>query len=197
MPLTDSRGQGVPYSVLSDKPNAQTLGKGIVDALVDKVVMTFASATVRGATIPAPTEGMVTYLKDTDVIQVFNGTEWRTLLTADTAWTDVTLENGWSSQAGGWPAPRLRRNGNVVHLEGHAEWLEGMAIPPQNGRLLGYVPLGFRPANFHADGLVTISSNSGDTPTGRVEINKDTGAVQFWTAMQSTWFGFNATWFVN
>jgi hypothetical protein len=41
---------------------------------MDQSVMTFADSAARGSAIPSPTEGMVTYLDDTDALEVFNGT---------------------------------------------------------------------------------------------------------------------------
>ena len=101
MPQTDSRGQGVPYATLSDKPNAQTMSKGIVDGVVDKLVMKFASASVRGATIPAPTAGMVSYLTDTKLLQFYDGDGWTTVAAESSAWTTVSLRTGWAHRASG------------------------------------------------------------------------------------------------
>ena len=39
--------------------------------LMDQAVMVFDDAAARTAAIPSPTEGMVTYLKDTDAVEVF------------------------------------------------------------------------------------------------------------------------------
>ncbi|WP_458085803.1 hypothetical protein [Streptomyces malaysiensis] len=86
MPLTDPRGQNIPYSVLTDKPNAQTLGQGIVEAVASKITMVFNSAAVRGATITAPTAGMVTYLKDVKRVQVYDGTAWRDVFSGASGW---------------------------------------------------------------------------------------------------------------
>jgi hypothetical protein len=47
--------------------------------LMDQSVMTFADSTARGSAIPSPTEGMVTYLNDTDALEVFNGTAYATV----------------------------------------------------------------------------------------------------------------------
>ncbi len=73
MPLTDSYGQNVQYPTLTDKPNAQSLSEGLVTGIVPKVVMQFASATVRGATITKPVAGMVTWLKDVKRLEVYDG----------------------------------------------------------------------------------------------------------------------------
>ena len=41
--------------------------------LQDQAVMVFDDDTARGSAIPSPTEGMVTYLKDTDNVEKYNG----------------------------------------------------------------------------------------------------------------------------
>jgi hypothetical protein len=45
--------------------------------LADATVMTFAGTAVRGSAIPSPTEGMVTYLADENVVQVFDGSAYK------------------------------------------------------------------------------------------------------------------------
>jgi hypothetical protein len=44
--------------------------------LMDQAVMTFAGTAARGSAIPSPTEGMVTYLADSDTFEFWNGTEY-------------------------------------------------------------------------------------------------------------------------
>lgn len=50
--------------------------------LMDQAVMRFASSAARGSAIAAPSEGMVTYLDDTDQLEVYNGSLWRTVSNA-------------------------------------------------------------------------------------------------------------------
>jgi hypothetical protein len=45
------------------------------DFLMDQSVMVFAGTAARGSAIPSPTEGMVTYLEDSDELQVYT-TDW-------------------------------------------------------------------------------------------------------------------------
>jgi hypothetical protein len=46
--------------------------------LASQVVMVFASAAARTSAIASPQEGMISYLKDTDVIQAYSGSAWVT-----------------------------------------------------------------------------------------------------------------------
>lgn len=46
------------------------------DFLMDQSVMVFAGTAARGSAIPSPTEGMVTYLEDSDELQSYDGSSW-------------------------------------------------------------------------------------------------------------------------
>jgi hypothetical protein len=47
--------------------------------LASQVVMVFASAAARTSAIASPQEGMISYLKDTDVVQTYSGSAWVTV----------------------------------------------------------------------------------------------------------------------
>jgi hypothetical protein len=47
--------------------------------LMNQMVMTFAGTAARGSAIATPTEGMLTYLADTDTFQYYNGTSFVSL----------------------------------------------------------------------------------------------------------------------
>lgn len=96
MPLTDSYGQNVTYPTLTDKPNAQSLAEGLVKGMVPKLVMSFASATVRGATVVKPVEGMITWLKDVDRLEVYDGTAWVSFAFGTNTWKTISLASGYS-----------------------------------------------------------------------------------------------------
>jgi hypothetical protein len=44
--------------------------------LMNQMVMTFAGSAARSSAISAPTEGMLTYLADTDTFEFYNGTSY-------------------------------------------------------------------------------------------------------------------------
>jgi hypothetical protein len=73
--------------------------------LMDQAVMVFDDSAARGSAIPSPSEGMVTYLKDTNQVQAYDGsafapigtilqvvstTKTDTFSTTSTSFTDVT-----------------------------------------------------------------------------------------------------------
>jgi hypothetical protein len=47
------------------------------DFLMDQTVMVFAGTAARGSAIPSPSEGMVTYLSDSDEVEVFDGSVFK------------------------------------------------------------------------------------------------------------------------
>jgi hypothetical protein len=47
--------------------------------LMNQMVMTFAGTAARGSAIATPTEGMLTYLADTDTFEFFNGSSFVSL----------------------------------------------------------------------------------------------------------------------
>jgi hypothetical protein len=47
--------------------------------LSDQAVMVFDDSAARGSAIPTPSEGMVTYLKDTDTVEVYDGSAFGTV----------------------------------------------------------------------------------------------------------------------
>ena len=52
--------------------------------LMNQSVMVFANSAARSAALTAPTEGMVTYLQDTDELEIYNGSSWLTcVVTSD------------------------------------------------------------------------------------------------------------------
>jgi hypothetical protein len=44
--------------------------------LMNQMVMTFAGTAARGSAIATPTEGMLTYLADTNTFEFYNGTSF-------------------------------------------------------------------------------------------------------------------------
>lgn len=47
-----------------------------INIISDSTVMTFASSAARGSAISVPTEGMLTYLEDTNRLELYDGVQW-------------------------------------------------------------------------------------------------------------------------
>lgn len=62
--------------------------------LMDQAVMVFASAAARSSAIPSPSEGMMTYLSDTNVVQVYNGTAYASIAGGGAGLQDIFLLMG-------------------------------------------------------------------------------------------------------
>jgi len=64
----------MPRKVFS--PGERLFANDVNTFLMDQAVMVFADTAARTTAIPSPAEGMVTYLQDVDLIQVWNGSVW-------------------------------------------------------------------------------------------------------------------------
>ena len=77
--------------------------------LMQQSVMVFASSAARSSALPVPTEGMVSYLKDTDVTQYYTGSAWASLATLVSAtFTGTVLKTNQpiiSGQIGSYADP--------------------------------------------------------------------------------------------
>lgn len=82
------------------------------DFLMDQAVMVFGGSAARGSAIGTATEGMTTYLTDTNKVEVFDGTNWlalnnietQTVQTKATSYTAVATDNGTLIQFTSGPA---------------------------------------------------------------------------------------------
>lgn len=107
MPGTDIYDQGIPYLEYSDAPDLQVATKGIVDAMVPKLNMTFTDAAERNATIVSPIAGMVAFLTNEKIWTGWDGAVWVPLgggsdsdkLTANTSKVTTTETNSGLSVA--------------------------------------------------------------------------------------------------
>lgn len=107
---TDSYGQGVVVASLTDAPNAETLARNIADAIAQRSVMRFASASARAATLTSPVEGMVTWLQDVNLLYVYDGTSWIAQPTVTMDWTALSSLGSYASGfTASTPAPRMRK----------------------------------------------------------------------------------------
>jgi len=61
------------------------LAQDVNDLLMDQTIMNFASSAARASAIPTPTEGMTTYLQDTNTLETYNGSNYVNIANAGSA----------------------------------------------------------------------------------------------------------------
>ena len=183
MPLTDSYGQNVPYPTLTDKPNAQTLGQGIVEGIVPKSVMTFASATVRGATISSPKAGMVSWLQDTKLLEVYDGASWSTVGSGSSIWKKLTLvtkytHGGNDNGDAEYRVVNLFGERTIMFRGGIAIDYAGSTSAPNSG-IFATLPTDVRPSHLRTVTVACSIAGKSDRTAVKLDIRSDTGALQF------------------
>lgn len=100
-----------------------------------QVVATFANAAARTAALPAPTEGMLTYLADVDQYQFWDGATWKV-----TYGSGISLGPGQVAMAGTYTGQPLRWVGWVQSMGGTGDGSFACAFPtPVNGVLVAHV----------------------------------------------------------
>lgn len=176
MPITDTYGQGISLPVLTDAPNAQLLGSALsgLGAMVPQLVMRFASATARAATLTSPVEGMVAWLQDVNLLTVYDGTTWQVVQVGQVGWTDITPGTGFSTPQGSLQKAQYR----VINVAGTARVeLRGSfnCTPDAVGQPnVATLPVGARPTALRTL-PVTRQFNAATSGVTRIEIS--TGGV--------------------
>jgi hypothetical protein len=51
----------------------------VMTYVMNQQVMVFAGTAARASALPSPSEGMFTYLSDTDAIEFYDGSDWTAL----------------------------------------------------------------------------------------------------------------------
>lgn len=188
MPQYDSLGQQIPTPLLTDPPNAQTAFGNMAEAIVSKVNMRFASASVRNAIITTPVGGMVTYLQDVKRLEMYDGSAWVAFSTATTVWTDIALMSGYddndpdSETGNNQQGPVQYR---VVNLAGetalmfrggmHIDYFGGVPSNPHAGGFrfnAELLPASLRPAHRRTVS-VACSARTTTTSSLKLDINTD------------------------
>jgi len=80
----------MPY--LDFQANAVLTAAQVNDYLMDQAVMTFADAAERTTALPTSIEGMVSYTKDDNAVQVYNGTDWVAIDTQASQLADLVTD---------------------------------------------------------------------------------------------------------
>lgn len=182
MPTPDDYGQGVNIASLTDAPDASKLAKDIANAIAQRSVMRFASASARGATLTAPVEGMATWLQDVNRLEVYDGSAWVTppgTLTSTTS--GLSVRSGFSlNDFSAYREGRtimvdvyLARTGSTISEDGgNIVDTECCTLPsgwrPTHSTIPGLWDSGVASGGFvvGADGICTLRSATGDISNG-------------------------------
>jgi hypothetical protein len=116
--------------------------------LMQQAVIAFATSTARGLAITSPTEGMLTYLEDSNTFQFYNGTAWQDLLDGAT---------GWSDKSANYSIVAADR-GSTIRSTGTAITITIDNVLTQQGDRIDFVQAGAGQITFAAGAGVTLSS---------------------------------------
>lgn len=201
MATTDDYGQGISIAALTDAPNANSLIGGPVNALAQRSVMRFASASARNATLTSPVEGMVAWLQDVNLLTLYDGSAWVAVSAGTQAWTTVSLVTGFGHNGGNNGTFQYR----VVNLFGEqAIFFRGGITVTYSGTTIpnsGTLNTSAHPASARPTSLRTIVVPCSDISSGRITLKMDIrtdGFLQVYGTgnqpegvVTPPWIGFN------
>lgn len=202
MPITDDYAQGVQIAALTDAPDAGKLAKDIVNAIVQRGVMRFASASGRAATLTgaaAPVEGMQTWLQDVNRLDVYDGAGWVAVSTGASAWTTISLASGFTQNgnSNGTLQYRLLNISGEESLQlrgavGRSSW----PSTPAGSYVINSsaLPSIVRPSTLRTV-VIPCSDVSSDRITLKLDVQTDGYLQAFGTgsSVKPPWIGFNGT----
>ncbi|MBW1600905.1 hypothetical protein JJV70_02060 [Streptomyces sp. JJ66] len=199
MPVTDDYGQGVSIASLTDKPDAEKLGKDIANGIVQRGVLRFADAAERNATLTTPEPGMVAYLAAEDFFTGYTTAGWMVLAAGQQAWTTISLNSGWTHNGNSNGTFQFRR----VNLFGEPTiMLRGgigrasypSTLPPYFILNSVMLPVNARPTTLRTI-IIPSSDISADRITMKLDLRTD-GQIRLYgvdNANKPPWVGFNGS----
>ena len=200
MPTQDDYGQGVQIASKTDAPNAEQLAKDIVNAIAQRSILRFASASTRGATLTgatAPVEGMLTWLQDVNRLDLYDGTTWVAVSVGRSSWTTITPESPWTQNGNNNGTFQYR----LLNISGE-ESLQfrgalGRASYPTSPAGSYVVNNTALPSSVRPSTLRTVLIPCSDTSSERIALKLDVktdGYLEvfgFSTTAKPPWIGFN------
>lgn len=197
MPTTDTYGQGISLASLTDAPDLPRAVGDLAAGVIPRSVMRFASASERGATITAPVEGMLAWLRDVNLLTLYDGTAWVAIAAGTQAWTTVPLASGWTHDGNSNGTFQYR----VVNMFGEKVLMFRGAIARSS--YPGSMPTFFQlnttvlPESAQPASLRTISVPCSDISSERITLKLDVtvnGELKLYGANSTSkppWVGFN------
>ena len=128
--------------------------------LMNQAVMTFANAAARTSAIASPTEGMLTFLADTDTFQFWTGAAWANIssstISAANVITGASDKSANYTLVAGDKNTYIRSTGSAITI----------TVPDvlANGESVNFIQAGAGQVTFAGSG-VTINSKSGNLKT--------------------------------
>lgn len=127
------------------------------DYLMKQSVMVFSNSTARASALTSPTEGMMTYLEDTNRFQYYNGTAWQDLSDEATGWSDKSAN--YSIVASDL--------GTTIRSTGSAITITINNVLTQQGDRIDFIQAGTGQITFAAGSGVTLSSADSKLKTAK------------------------------
>ena len=127
------------------------------DFLMKQSVMVFSSSTARASALTSPTEGMMTYLEDTNRFQYYTGTAWQDLTDEPTGWSDKSAN--YSIVAADL--------GTTIRSTGTAITITIDNVLTQQGDRIDFIQAGAGQITFAAGSGVTLSSADAKLKTAK------------------------------
>lgn len=200
MPTTDDYGQGIGIASLTDAPNAEKLAKDIVNAVAQRSVLRFPSATARAATLTgssAPVEGMLSWLQDINRLDLYDGSSWVAVSVGASSWTTIALASNFThnGNSNGTCQYRLLNISGEESLQfrGAVNRTSYPTTPPPSYVLTSTpLPAAVRPQTKRTV-LIPVSDISSDRIDMKLDVHTD-GHLEIWgfgPTLKPPWIGLN------
>jgi len=165
MSKVDIWGQQISGPTLGDEPNIEAL-LAVINALTERTVMRFATATARAASIPTPVHGMVTSLVAEDRIDRWDGTRWFPITPGP--WHAVQFTENHQADSG---SPGYRYVNGEVQFRGKSRRVSGGQYYTGGDWTPATMPSGWRPSTV-THRVVAVEMGAG-IYYARMEIGTD------------------------
>ncbi|MEU0200940.1 MULTISPECIES: hypothetical protein [unclassified Streptomyces] len=182
MTAPDQYGQDVQIWQMTDPPSIPGAAQALADGIIPHTVMWFDSASERGATLTAPVEGMATWLKDVNRLELYNGSAWitpepslvsgTTGLSAASGFSVIDFFGHRQGRVTSIDFYLTRTGGDITLSNGNLVDLVVATVPsswrPTHATISGCWDSGIRHGGFviGVDGIVTLRTSSGTISTG-------------------------------
>lgn len=195
--MPNTSNQQLPYPSLGEAANGPAAIQSLAQSVEGKLVQNFTSASDRGTRLPAPTEGMLTYLRDTDRLEMWDGATWQVACAVATD-AALTYTSPWVAYTtAGFVAPRVKRfDDGLIRLRGMLTYGTGtLAATANTVYTLATLPAGYAPADGHE--IIAVHTSSGAGSLRIVGSNVQLSMPVAVTFSSSFTVSLNAAWWVT